>query len=103
MKRLYWSGYSKKERIYAISEIQEIVDRYGFIMDFKQFSDLTLMLSIEVAVSKIEALYEDLSKCLSLGTWENNNDPQEDECLIFLNITFPGTGKLTTVVPSVPG
>ena len=103
MKRLYWSGYSKKERIYAISEIQEIVDRYGFIMDFKQFSDLTLMLSMEVAESKIEALYKDLCKSLSLGTSGKNDDAPEDECLIFLNITFPGTGMHRTAVPSIPG
>ncbi len=103
MKRLYWSGYSKKDRITIISEIEEIVNRHGFIMDFKQYSDLTLMLSMEVAESKIEALYEDLCKSLTLGTWEKNNDPQEDECLIFLNITFLGTGRHIIEVPSIPG
>ena len=48
MKRYYWNGISKDERIKSISEITTIVDRYAAIINFQRFSDISLSLVIEI-------------------------------------------------------
>jgi len=103
MKKFYWSAYSNKPSVSNISEIQDIINNYGYIIDFKRYSDLTLALIVEVAECKIEKLYIDLRKLVTLSNWEMPENTSEAECILYLNITFSGTGKIKIEVPDIPG
>lgn len=104
MTRIFWTGYSKKERIAVISEIEKIVNTYGFITDFKQFSDISLSLTIEIEDIKIMELYSALSKNISLDEYKISPLEPNNECVIFLNLTFiKGKGNMKHEIPNVPG
>lgn len=93
MKRIYFTGYYNEERIKGISEIEEIVNRHGFILDFKMFSDISISMIIEIAAYKIDTLYDDLKKCLNMNDFERINSVSKKECTLLLNVSFStGTG-----------
>ena len=104
MKSIFWTGYCNTERIIAISEMENIIANYGFITDFKRFSDFSLSVSIELEEKKIDNLYEALQSMMSLNDFAKINSTSNIERLIFLNLTFiKGTGELRVEVPAVPG
>ncbi|MEG1556296.1 MAG: hypothetical protein RR356_06180 [Bacteroidales bacterium] len=102
MKRIFWKGYCHQERIKAIYDIENIINRYGAIIDFKKFSDMALTLLIEVDGDKTEALYIELKQYLNMDDY--NLFPTQQEISIFFNITFwKGKGDLVIETPAVPG
>jgi hypothetical protein len=104
MVKLYWTGYSHHERTAAISAIQEIVAKYGSIVDFKLFSDLALALVIEVDGNKIDALHQDLSRELQMDAIPVEEVQSSTESTILFNITFgKGTGNMKQTIIEVPG
>jgi len=104
MGNIFLTGYSNDERHKAIHEIQSLVSKYGDIIDFKFFSDISLSMVIEINEFKIDKLYDDLSKKLGMNKFEYLNSISQTERTIYLNITFvKGTGSLKIEVPSVPG
>ena len=104
MKNLFWTGYCNNERIIAINEIEKIVNTSGFITDFKQFSDISLSIKIELEESNIDKLYQDLKSYMSLKDFDNLNSTSKRERSVFLNITFTKSkGDLRNEIPNVPG
>ena len=104
MKNLFWTGYSNSNRIQAIIETQKIVNNFGYIIDFKQYSDISITLQIEIEENKIEQLHLSLLNYLSLDDCEIPLNKSFSERIIFLNITFSkSTGDLRIKVPAVPG
>ena len=104
MNRYFLTGYCNHERTHAISTIEKIISRHGFVTDFKRFSDISLCLTIEIEERKVEKLYTDLKAFMSI----NPNDPMVSEsqkdCMILFNITFTkGTGDMIIEVPPIPG
>lgn len=103
-KTIYWAGYCHDERIPGISKVEQIVNKYGYITDFKKFSDVSLSLHIELEESKINYLYEELRKYLKLDEVKPCDSSSGRERVIFLSITFKsGQGYLSHEVPAVPG
>lgn len=101
---IFWTAYCTMERILGTSEIEKICSRYGYISDFKQFSDIAIAFSIEVPEAKRDALYKDLGSILSLDPYEAESKAAETEVHIMLNVTFThGSGNLKIEVPAVPG
>jgi len=88
MKNIFWTAYCENERIIAIGEIEKIVNSYGYISDFKQFSDIALMIKIELEKLKIDKLYNALKSYIRLNDFEKLNSTSTNERIIFLNITF---------------
>lgn len=85
---------------------QEVMAHGGDILDFKQFSNLSLNLIVEVSGKGALAIVDGLA---GLG-WQVKADPAREaldtsEVLEgTLEITFPGgDGSLKDVVPKVPG
>lgn len=104
MDNFFWTGYCNRERITATSEIEKIVSGFGFITDFKQFSDISISLKIELEERNIDGLYEALSKYLRLDDFDRTKSDSIKERIVFLNLTFTkGTGNLEIVIPAVPG
>jgi len=104
MENIFWTGYSHDERHSAINKIQSVVSKYGDIVDFKLFSDISLSLTIEIEEFKIDKLYDGLSKNIAIEKSEYLNSISRNERTVYLNITFAmGTGNLKIEVPSVPG
>jgi len=104
MKHTFWTAYSNKNRILTISEIEKMVSVYGYITDFKQYSDISIMIKIEIEELKIDNLYNDLSKYINLDNIEQLSSSSNKERIIYLNITFTtGTGDVRIEVPAIPG
>ena len=104
MDIIYWTGYCKNERIIAIGEIEKIINNYGYITDFKQFSNITLSIKIELEELNIDKLFNALKSYMSLNDFGKINSSSNRERLIFLNITFvKGTGDLRIEIPAIPG
>jgi hypothetical protein len=104
MENIFWTGFSNGQRHEVICEIQNIVSRYGAIVDFKQFSDISLSLCIEIEELKIDSLRAELNQILGLDQSEAFNSESKKERTIYLNITFnKGSGNLKIEVPAVPG
>jgi hypothetical protein len=102
--RIVWNGYCREERNAAIPEIEAIVNRFGYILDFRYFSDLTMSLVIEIEEKKIGTLYAALQTALSMEDCEGVPPESDKERNIYLHVTFlKGSGKLENEIPSVPG
>ena len=56
MENIFWTGYSNDERHAAINKIKCVVSKYGDVVDFKLFSDISLNMKIEIDESKINKL-----------------------------------------------
>jgi hypothetical protein len=88
MGNLFFTGYCKDERQKGINDIQNVVSKYGDIIDFKIFSDISLSMVIETKEFKIDELYDDLRKKLGMNKFEYMNSTSQNERTIYLNITF---------------
>jgi len=104
MNTIFWTGYCNNERIIAISKIEKIINSYGYITDFKQFSDISLSIKIELEELNIDKLFNALKDYMSINDFEKINSSSNRERLIFLNVTFvKGTGDLRIEIPAIPG
>ncbi|MDR6561151.1 MULTISPECIES: hypothetical protein [unclassified Arcicella] len=104
MKKYYWTGICNENRNTGISIIQECINKYGFITDYKFFSDISMSMFIEINESLINTLYADLSKTIIIIDHIEANSDATIECLILFNITFSkGTGNMKVEIPAVPG
>jgi hypothetical protein len=104
MENIFWKGYSNEERLSSIITIKEVVTKYGDIVNFKLFSDVSLTMVIEIKAVNIDKLYDELVEHMGMDKFEYLNSIAEKERTIYLNITFiKGTGHLIIEVPAVPG
>lgn len=104
MENIFWTGYSNNERHASINTIENVVSKYGDIVDFKFFSDISLTMAIEIEEFKIDALYNELANTIRIDKFETLNAVSKKERKVYLNVTFTkGTGNLTIEVPNVPG
>lgn len=100
---IFWSAIGHGGRIEVIQACEDIINKFGFINEFKQFSDLALSMSIEVSPDKIRTLYESLKDNLRLDPFDFK-EVNENTKNVFLNISFAdGHGDLRVEVPQVPG
>ena len=104
MQNVFWTAYSNRDRTVAISQLEETVNRYGYIVQFKLFSDISLSVQIEITESQMDSLYAALEQLMRLDSIEKVNSSSDRERTVFLNITFiRGSGNLKIEVPAVPG
>ena len=101
---LYWKGFCNKDRNIGIYEVERVVNKYGFIIDFHMFSDLEINLKIEIEERNISSLYHGLAEVLTLNDLKKIPSTDPTGRLILMNITFTqSTGDLRIEVPAVPG
>lgn len=104
MDNIFWTAFSNDERHSAINKIQNMVSKYGDIVDVHFFSDISLSLTVEIEEFKIDKLYDELTKITVIQKPDYLNSISKIERTIYLNITFTkGTGNLKIEIPSVPG
>ncbi len=104
MENIFWSGYSHKDRIAAVSEIEMVINQYGNITDFKQFSDVSIALQVEIRESRLNDLYHALEKTMGMNEHKDLAVATEVERVLFLHVSFStGKGELRIEVPLVPG
>ena len=103
---LFWAGVCLKHRIEGIQEAEQIIDSYGFITDFKQFSDLAVSISIEIEAGKVMPLYNALALTFKMAGFKDLGVAISDKTatIILFNLSFArGSGDLRVEIPSVPG
>jgi hypothetical protein len=71
MEKLFWTAYSNEERSKAISNIQTIISKYGDIIGFKFFSDISLTMTIEIKELRIDTLYDELKNIVGIDKMKN--------------------------------
>jgi hypothetical protein len=104
MINIFWTGYSNDERHTSINNINSVVARYGELVDFKLFSDISITMKIEIEECKIDDLYVELAAIVGMDTFEKLHSMSAKERTIYLNITFKkATGNLVIEVPAVQG
>ncbi len=104
MENIFWTGFSDDERHAAIDKIQNVISKYGDVVDFHLFSDISISMTIEIDEFKIDKLYDELTKIIGVQQFEYLNSTSKAERKVYLNISFAkGTGNLKIEVPSVPG
>lgn len=101
---LFWKASTGKDRYQVIQDIEACVSRFGFISEFKQFSDLDMNLCLEVETAKIANLLSALQNILHVDDQGSKPDLHKTSQIIYLHLSFlKGTGNLTIEVPAVPG
>ena len=104
MENIFWEGFSNDERFSAMNKIQNVISKYGDVVDVHLFSDISLNMTIEIEELKIDKLYDELNKIIGVQRHRYLNLISKKERTIYLNITFiKGTGNLKIETPSVPG
>jgi len=104
MENIYWTGYSNDERHSMMNTLKTVISKYGDIVDFNFFSDISLTMAIEIEEFKIDKLYDELVSHIGMDQFDYVNSNSGKERKVYLNITFnKGTGNLKIEVPSVPG
>jgi hypothetical protein len=103
-EKIFWKGYSSENRNNAIHYIEQSIIKYGYITDYHMFSDLEINFTIEIEESKINDLYTELGKRITMSESDPNISGTPQLHTIFLNVTFSNsTGDLRHTIPSVPG
>ena len=104
MKNIFWKAYSNKGRYEVIEDVKRSISRFGDIIDFKLFSDISINMTIEIEESAIPGLYADLKKIIAIADYDHLPSSFNTERTIFLNLTFSAaTGNLKIETPVVPG
>ena len=104
MRNIFWSGFTSEDRTGAIAEIEKIINPFGFIIDFKPFSDISLSLVIEAEEAHIDQMYEALSTYLHMEDFDRLNSTLSRERTIYLSVNFTNAmGNLKNEIPAVPG
>lgn len=81
-----------------------MVNKHGFIIDYKRFSDVSISMSIETEKRKVCSLYEALKEYMRVDDFEEFESNSSKECLVLLNVTFTkSTGDMKIDVPAIPG
>lgn len=104
MDNIFWTGYSNDQRHASINTIKTVATKYGDIVDFKLFSDISLTMTIEVKEINIDQLYNELANTIGMDKFEYLHSTSKKERTVYLNITFTkSTGNLIIETPAVPG
>lgn len=104
MKKSYWTGYCKGTRLNSINKIENIISKYGFILNFTLFSDISISIVIETNEKLVDNLYYDIVNEISITDYKALNSISDNDYYVLLNITFKdSTGDLRIEVPNVPG
>ena len=103
MKSIFWEIISSEDRIAGINHIKAVVDRYGSIMEFKKFSDLSMSLIIEMNSTDLDPFRNRLKEVASIMSESAEDMIPGQEIMLYLNITFAhGTGDLRHEIPDFP-
>jgi len=88
MNRLFWTGYCNLDRIFGITEVERIINYYGFIVDFKKFSDVAMSFTIELEEKKLSPLYANLTSLLKITEDAPTKSASTEERTVMLNVSF---------------
>ena len=104
LPNIFWSGFTNQERATAILELEKIINQFGFIIDFKPFSDISISLVIEAEESHVNHLYDALIGYLHMKDFDRLHSASSQERTIYLSVTFSkAMGNLKNEIPAVPG
>ena len=104
MGSIFWLGFSNSERHHIITIVRETIACFGDIVDVKFFSDISIVITIEIKEQNIDNLFNELKKHIQLDESDRLNSRSDKERVVYLNLTFTrATGDFKVNVPPVPG
>ena len=99
--------FSNEDRHKVIEEVKELISiHHGYITHFQLYSDLALVLTLEIEEQYITALHEAFERMAVISEINSELFRHEasKEWIIMLNLSFgQGKGELKVEVPAVPG
>jgi hypothetical protein len=101
---LMWALTVHGPRAGEIQRVRETVDRSAILLDFRLYSDVSLVLQVEAAENRLGDLWDGLSRLGALTADRPPGSALTRDRLLVLNVTFAGAGgDLGREVPAVPG
>jgi hypothetical protein len=103
---LFLEAYTSLTRYEAIGRCEELILPYGFITDFRMFSNYALNLVIELPAGKVAPLLELLQHqdFLKLDKLPESLPGSNREVVLYLNLSFVHNDpELRIETPAVPG
>ena len=88
MTRHFWNIYTNKKTTEVLHKIDEIVQCYGYIVDYKIFADDYRILQIEVEGQKVEPFFQALSESFSVEKYNSIHLNKADDDEVFVNVKF---------------
>ena len=88
MTRHFWNIYTNKKTTEVLHKIDEIVQCFGYIVDYKIFADDYRILQIEIESQKVEPFFQSLSDSFSVEKYNSIhlNKAEDDE--VYVNVKF---------------
>ncbi|WP_353718778.1 hypothetical protein [Dyadobacter sp. 676] len=87
MKKLYWTAFAQMNVYSNLLAITGIIDRFGCITLANCFSDVTIIMVIEIEPSQVGPLYQALSEQVLVTGHDFKRPPGEKEVTLLLHIT----------------
>lgn len=101
MKKIILSDLSSRERISAISALEEVIMKHGIMLDSQSFSDFFIRFRLEY---KLVGFITALQKIMHVSDVDGVNGSNSEAVVVMLNVSFSHAhGNLQHLFPRVPG
>lgn len=84
----YWKGFIHFQLDKVVTNVSNVINRYGNILNSNFFSDIEISFIIEIQGGKVAELYNELSNYIRLDPEILDVINPYKKCKIFLNITY---------------
>ena len=88
MTRHFWNIFTSKKSTEALHDIEVVVRDFGYIVDYKKFSEDYRILQIEVESPKVETFFKTLSDCFSVENFNSIHLNRAGDDEVFINVKF---------------
>lgn len=88
MEVIYWSGYSDKDRVEALTDIEKYIKKYGYLADFTSFSGNAVSFKIKIEERNIKLLFDQLREYLRLDDFKMVETDAKIERVVLFNLSF---------------
>jgi len=85
---IYWTGYSNKERVEVLTEIEKYIKKYGRLSNFKSFSGISVSFSIDIGEQNLKPLFDELSEYVRLDDFAMPEVNEKTARVVVFNLSF---------------
>lgn len=83
-----WQVNCAKERKEQDHVIETLLNRYAHILDYQSYSDEIIHFIFSIEEWRIESLYTEISKLMSITGDKPISSESKSECMVYLNVQF---------------
>lgn len=87
MHRRFWNISGKGKNYEILSKVEKCANKYGYVVDFKKFSETEFCIIVEVEEHKIEIMFQALKKIVDIEKYNEIFLRRKTEDEVYLNVT----------------